>query len=67
MNRIENYGCFKVVAFEIFKKKSKMKKMYANYRRKSHENENRPKNDAYKAISWSTILEDSKTQCQLKD
>ena len=45
-NRIENYGCFKVVAFEIFKKSSKMKKMYANYHRKSHENEIRPKNEA---------------------
>ena len=31
MNRIENYGCFKVVAFEIFKKKFKMKKVFENY------------------------------------
>jgi len=43
-NRIENYGCFKVVAFEFFSKSSKMKKMFENYHRKSHENGNRPKN-----------------------
>ena len=35
-NRIENYGCFKVVAFEKFTKSSKMKKIPGN----------RPKNEA---------------------
>ena len=41
--------------------------MYANYRLKSHENENRPKNEAKTGISWSKVLKDYKTQRQLKD
>ena len=45
-NRIENYECFQAVGFEIWAKGAKMKKMYANDLRKSHENENWPKNEA---------------------
>ena len=43
-NRIENYECFQVVGFGILAKSAKMKKMFENDHRKSHENENRPKN-----------------------
>ena len=45
-NRIDNYVRWLVVGFEILTKSSKIKKMFENYRGKSHENGNRPKNDA---------------------
>jgi len=45
-NRIDNYVRWLVVGFEILTKSSKIKKMFENYRRESHENENRPKIDA---------------------
>ena len=45
-NRKENYECFQVVGFEILAKSEKMKKMFENDHRKSHENENMPKNEA---------------------
>ena len=45
-NRKDNYVRWLVVGFEILTKSSKMKKMFENYRRKRHKNENRPKNDA---------------------
>jgi len=34
------------MGLKILKKSAKMKKMFENYHRKSHENENRPKNEA---------------------
>ena len=45
-NRIDNYVHWLVVGLKLLTKSSKIKKMFGNYRRKSHENENRPKNDA---------------------
>ena len=52
-NRIENYGCFQVVGLKILRKSAKTKKMFENDHRKSHENENRPKNEAKMGISQS--------------
>ena len=45
-NRIDNYVRWLVVGFEILTKSKKIKKKNQNYRRVSHENENRPKNYA---------------------
>ena len=45
-NRIKNYGCFLVMGLKILRKSAKTKKMFENDHRKSHENENRPKNEA---------------------
>ena len=45
-NRIDNYVRWLVVGLEMLTKSSKIKKMFENYRWKSHENENRPKNEA---------------------
>ena len=53
MNRIENYECFQVVGLKILRKSAKTKKMFENDHRKSHENENRPKNEAKMGISQS--------------
>ena len=45
-NRIENCGSFQAVGLKILRKSAKKKKTFENYHRKSHENENRPKNEA---------------------
>ena len=57
---------FRLWGFEIFTIGAKVKKKKKNCR-KSHRNENGPKNYAKMARSWSTVLVDLKTQCQLKD
>ena len=45
-NRIDNYVRWLVVGFEMLTKSLKIKKMFENYHRKSHDNENRTKNYA---------------------
>ena len=47
------YGCFQIVGLKILRKSAKTKKMFENDHRKSHENENRPKNEAKMGISQS--------------
>ena len=53
MNRIENYGCFQGLGLKILRKVQKQKKRFENDHRKSHENENRPRNEAKMGISQS--------------
>ena len=48
-----NYGYFQVVGLKFLRKSAKTKKMFENDHRKSHENENRPKNEAKMGISQS--------------
>ena len=66
-NSIENYVCFQVVGFKILRKSAKTKKMFENDHRKSHENENRPKNEAKMGISQSKAQVGSKSQWHMKD
>ena len=60
-------GMFSGCGFKNFEKKCKNKKMFENDHRKSHENENRPKNQAKIGISQSKAQVDSKSQCHMKD
>ena len=53
--------------FKNFEKKCKTKKMFENDHRKSHENENRPKNEAKMGISQSKAQVGSKSQWHMKD
>ena len=53
--------------FKNFEKKCKNKKKIENDHRKSHENENRPKNEAKMGIFQSKAYVGSKSQCHMKD